>query len=136
MGSLWSIPPFLYVAHGIWRLWHARQIDLVAFARLVPAGLLWGPYSLSYDWVLLIFSYLVLWDLAGHRWTGWVVANVGLALVALPVSILTFLLGIPLSLNPMPLIMIIVGLHRLARQYPERAAALRWRVETGLRPAS
>jgi hypothetical protein len=126
------IPPLLYCCYLSFRLWQARTLDLILVAKLLAAGLLWLPYNRMYDWVLAIPAYLVLWELYGRRWTPGMIGNIVLALIALPVSTATFLIAwppeyahLPISINPVPLIVLIVTLDRAARANPQYAQALR-----------
>jgi len=126
LGTASLLVPLAYFSYQAYRLWRAPAFDLTIVARLLPAGLLWLPYNRAYDWVLAIPAYLVLWLLAGRRWSAPVLLNIGLTWIALPLSTYTYFSHIPLSINPLPLVVLIVTLERLARRYPERAAALRW----------
>ncbi|HMA33708.1 MAG TPA: hypothetical protein VKY74_04435 [Chloroflexia bacterium] len=117
------VVPGLYAAYQTYRLWRGQTFDLVLVAKLLPAALLALPYNRAYDWVLAIPAYLVLWDLVGRRWTPAMIGNIVLALVAFPISTATYLISwaplyahLPISLNPLPLIGLILTLEWVTHQ--------------------
>jgi hypothetical protein len=122
VGYAFLVPPFLYFCYETYRLWRGGVLDLVTIGRIVAAGLLWLPYNRAYDWMLAIPGYLALWTLSNRRWTPLVIANVGLAWIAFPLSTITYFQHNPISINPLPLVLLIVSLERLAPSLGRRPA--------------
>jgi hypothetical protein len=122
VGYAFLVPPFLYFCYETYRLWRGGVLDLVTIGRIVAAGLLWLPYNRAYDWMLAIPGYLALWALSNRRWTPLVIANVGLAWIAFPLSTITYFQHNPISINPLPLVLLIVSLERLAPSLGRRPA--------------
>jgi hypothetical protein len=114
VGYAFLVPPFLYFCYQTYRLWRGRVFDLVLIGKIVAAGLLWLPYNRAYDWMLAIPGYLALWALSGRRWTPLVIANIGLAWIAFPLSTITYFQHSPISINPLPLVLLIFSLEQLA----------------------
>lgn len=122
VGYAFLVPPFVYFCYQTYRLWRSDVLDLVLVGKIVAAGLLWLPYNRAYDWMLAIPGYLALWVLSERRWTRLVVGNIALAWIAFPLSTITYFQHNPISINPLPLVLLIVSLERLGAGFRARRA--------------
>lgn len=110
----WMVLAFMAILYtwALWRIWRERSSNIKRW-ELTPAvqqgmllAFLWLPYTLAYDMILVVGSYVWLFKVRGYRLDRPLTWNLGLLWMLPILTLVIHLAGLPTTLNPL----LIIGL--------------------------
>jgi hypothetical protein len=119
-GIGWAVLALMAVLYAwlMWRVWRERRAEDAPW-ELTPAvqqgmlaAFLWLPYTLAYDMILVVGSYLWLFKVRGYQLDRPLTWSLGLLWLLPIITLVLHAAGVPTTLNPLLIISLLILVWR------------------------